>query len=150
MTATSRFLAIALNAFLMGSSGFATAQQQSALSCSVTVDYVLTAQDGTVIDTESYQNMFVLQPGADFEDDFSTPTRFKLFTASMQQGPNRAVVTISYFNDVSTFNTVEFNTQLSLLNGQATESLAGAQAFSTSTAPLSGHYTTTYALTCRR
>jgi len=150
MVATSRFLAIALNTLLMGSAGLAAAQAQSALSCSVTVDYVLTAQDGTVIDTESYQNMFVLQPGADFEDDFSTPTRFKLFTASMQQGPNRAVVTISYFNDVSTFNSVDFDSQMSLLNGQATESLSGAQTFSTSTAPLSGHYTTTYALTCQR
>src|SRR6476620_2072360 len=103
MTASTRFLAIAVNTLLMGSAGLPAAQQHSALSCSVTVDYVLTAQDGTVIDTESYQNTFVLQPGADFEDDFSTPTRFKLFTASMQQGPNRAVVTISYFNDVSTF-----------------------------------------------
>ena len=150
MTTSARLFGIALMLSFTSASGVAAAAAPRALTCSVTIDYVLTAQDGTPIDTESYQNAFIVAPGAAFEDDFSTPTRTKLFTASMQQGQNRAVVTITYFNDVSTFNSVEFNTQMAIINGQTAETASGSQTFSTSTDPLSGHYTTSYELTCRR
>ena len=52
------------------------------------------------------------------------------------------VVTISYVNDVSTFNSIDFDTQTTLVGGQTSESVTGAQTFSTSMDPLSGHYRT--------
>ena len=145
MTISARAIAIAVTLLPLSVPSLA-----GALTCSVTVEYVLTSQDGQVIDTETYESAFAIRPGMDFEDDFSTPTRFKLFTASMQQGQDKAVVKITYFNDVSTFNSVEFNTQMVLVNGQSTESTSGAQTFSTSSEPLSGHYSTSYQLSCRR
>jgi hypothetical protein len=150
MNTTSRLFAIVSLLSFTSAPCMAADAAPRALTCAVTVDYVLTAQDGEVIDTETYHNAFIVAPGADFQDDFSTPTRTKLFTASMQQGENRAVVTITYFNDVSTFNSVEFNAQMAILNGQTAETTSGSQTFSTSTAPLSGHYTTSYELSCRR
>jgi hypothetical protein len=150
MTTSTKLFAVALILSSMSTQSLAAVPARGVLTCAVTVDYVLTAQDGTPIDTETYEHAFIIQPGVSFEDDFSTPTRVKLFTASVQQGQNRAVVTITYFNDVSTFNSVEFNTQMAIVNGQTGESTSGSQTFSTSSAPLSGHYTTSYDLTCRR
>jgi hypothetical protein len=148
MRRTNQILAITLALAL--TAGSAAASAQAALSCSVAVDYVQTAQDGTIVATESYQRDFLAEPGVEFVDDFSTPTRLKVFTASTLARPGRTIVTITYFNDVGTFNSVEFGSQLALLNSQIAESVAGAQTFSTSLSPLSGHYTTDYTLVCRR
>jgi hypothetical protein len=147
MIASTRFLRAGAACAALAASGLASA---ATLSCSVRVDYVMSAQDGTVIATEIYQKDFLAQPGVPFEDDFSTPTRLKLFTATTTQSAGRMVVAISYFNDVSTFNSIDFDTQLTLVSRERSEAVSGSHTFSTSLDPLSGHYTARYTLTCMR
>jgi hypothetical protein len=108
------------------------------------------AQDGTLLDGEAYQNEFLVQPGVPFEHDFSTPTRFKFFEASVQQSRAKATMTIEYINDVSTFNTIDFSNQMTLVSAQAKETMSGSYTFSTSLEPASGHYKVSYTLTCHR
>lgn len=121
-----------------------------ALTCSVAVEYRMTAQDGTPIDSELYENVFFVDVGVPFEDDFSTPTRFKIFTASVAQVRNGTVVTMTYFNDLTTFDSIDFRSQATLLAAQATETASGDYTFSTSRDPASGHYAVNYTLSCRR
>jgi hypothetical protein len=119
------------------------------LSCSVVIDHTLT-QSGTVLATESYQKTFIAQTGVNFVDDFSTNTRTKEFTATTLRQSGKTIVGIGYFNDVGTFNTIQFDTTLTILNDQPTETVSGGQSFFTSLSPLNGEHRTNYTLTCRR
>jgi hypothetical protein len=134
---------------VLAAASLASASVQ-ALTCTAAVDYVRTEQDGTVVDTESYDKEFLVEPGVPFEDDFSTPTRFKLFTASAEQVRNKTIVTMTYFSDVGTFESVDFASRLTLVGARNTETTSGDFTFSTSLEPASGHYSVDYALTCRR
>ena len=119
---------------------------QLKVSCSVVVDYVLNGNA-----TESYQKIFVIEPGLSFDDDFSTFTRQKTFSASTVLDAGNTVVGISYFNDVGVFDAIDFSTKLTLHKKGVAESTSGSHTFTTTAGgtPQREH-TTNYTLTCKQ
>ena len=113
-------------------------------SCRVAVDYSL---DATTV--ESYRKDFVVEPGVDFVDDFSTQTRFKEFSASATSDGDETVVSINYFSDVDTFDTISLDAHVTIRGNRKTDSTSGRHTFSTSLG-IAGNHETTYSLACRR
>lgn len=111
-------------------------------SCSVDISYVSTSGI-----TETYRRDFVVSVGETFDDDFSTPTRQHVFSATATQQGSGVVIGIDYFSDVSVFDAVDLATALAMKGNQAKEDLAGRHRFFSS---LSGNYTITYSLSCRK
>lgn len=97
-----------------------------------------------VAGNEVYHKEFVLQEGETLFDDFSTRTRFKFFTASMQKNNGETTVAINWFADITVFNSVDFDTSVSLSDGQKSGKSTGRHTLYTS----NGQTTTTYSLTC--
>lgn len=124
----------------------ANAARQGNVSCSVVVDYLL---NGAAV--ESYQKTFVVKPGVSFDDDFSTITRQKTFTASTVLDAGKTVVGISYFNDVGTQDAIDFNTKLVLHDKGTLESTSGSYTFTTTAGniPQRGH-AINYSLICKQ
>lgn len=129
----------------------ANASEPASVSCSVTVDYL---KNGVL--AESYQKAFIVTPGTAFSDDFSTPARQKLFTASTLLDAGKTVVGINYFNDVGVFDAEEFSTKLTLHKAGVLESTSGSHTFTTSTFPSTGGtaisvgHQIDYSLTCKQ
>ncbi len=121
-----------------------SASELRAVSCSVSVDYSLNR-----VVRSTYQKDFVIAPGAAFSDDFSTATRFRYFDASTQLVDGDTVVSVSYFNDVGVFDSVDFGTTLTLRNGREIETINGGNSFFTSR-PSSAEHRTNYTLSCGR
>lgn len=119
---------------------------QLKVSCSVVVDYVLNGNAA-----ESYQKVFVIEPGLSFDDDFSTFTRQKTFFASTVLDAGNTVVGISYFNDVGVFDAIDFSTKLMLHKKGVAESTSGSHTFSTTAGGTpQREYTINYTLTCKQ
>ena len=114
----------------------------SAASYTCTVDLLYSAVNGQ---SESYQKTFQLAAGETFVDDFSTPLREHVFTASASQQGGEVVFQIDYFSDVSTFDAVELDTSLTMRGNQKAESQSGRNRFFTSSP---GGYTLSYTLDC--
>ena len=101
-------------------------------------------QSGT---PETYQKNSTAAVGSTFVDDFSTPTRQHIFTASATRPGNEVVIEIDYFSDVSALNWVNLTTALEMLPDQIIESSSGRPQFGSSNC---GSYTMTYTLDCRK
>ena len=101
-------------------------------------------QTGDVVSREVYQKAFVIQEGETFFDDFSMCMRFKFFTASLQKEDGDKTVAINWFADVTVFNSVDFDTSVTLTGGQKSGKTAGRNSVYTS----SGSTTTQYSLAC--
>ena len=114
----------------------------ASVTCTVDILFEFKAQDGTVLRSELYQQNFVLTEGVTFVDDFSTPTRAKVFTATLTTVRGEALVAINWFSDVSVFDAAELNTTLSLEKGQRRGKALGDHTFSSTP----GHATTHYSL----
>jgi hypothetical protein len=123
---------------------YANAAETVRVSCSVAVDYQVNG-----VSSESYRKDFVVQPGVGFADDFSTNLQQKFFNASVAREAGNLAVAIDYFSDVNTFDSVNFNTRLTL-HGRGIESTSGSSTFSSSQGAQPGNHTTNYALTCHR
>jgi hypothetical protein len=121
----------------------ASKRKPVSLTCTVDILHEFRAQDGTLLSTETYQQTFVVAQGADFTDDYSTPTRFKEFSATLTQVGADSMVSINWFADVSTFNSVDLDTVVVIPVNQKQGTAAGRHRFSSSP----GHDTTTYTLT---
>lgn len=122
------------------------AKRPEVVSCTVDIVHTTRAQDGTVLGTEFYSKDFVLSQGTDLSDDYSTPTRFKFFNATLQEAGGAATVAIDWFADVSVFNSADFSTALTLIKGQKQGDISASHTFSSTP----GHSTTTYTLTASR
>lgn len=112
-------------------------------SCSVSVDYLL---NGILV--EPYSRDFVVEEGTPFQDDFSTPTREKGFSATAGKTGGKASVVMNYFNDVGVFTSIMVDTSVPLMKGTPMTS-AGRHTFSTSQG-VAGNHLTVYSLTCQR
>lgn len=139
---------VSMKSFLMaGLAAAALAQpaQAAVLSatCTVTVNYSL---NNNLV--EGYSREFTVAEGATYTHDFSTPTRQKIFSATLQRDGARSVLAIDYFNDVGTFNAISVDTSVKLLRPGAAEATAGRQGFYTSTGVV-GNHITDYTLSCR-
>ncbi len=119
---------------LVGSNTSADAAPARPISCQVTIDY--TAPNVA----SQYLRTFVLENGATYSDDRSTPLREEQLTASR----NRNVITISYFKDVSTFDNIALNTKVVV--GATQGQQAASNVFSDS----AGNHGTTYSMTCTK
>jgi hypothetical protein len=114
------------------------------IACVMEVVVVSKNQSGTVIGTESYLKEFVLTEDGRFDDDFSTRTRFKFFSASLEKVDGESTITVNWSADVTVFNAVDFNTSVTLEGGQKRGSAAGDHTFYNS----SGSTKTTFSLKC--
>ena len=112
-------------------------------SCSVSVDYLL---NGVLV--EPYAREFVVEEGTPYQDDFSTPTREKGFSATVGKSAGKPTVVMNYFNDVGVFTSIMVDTSVVVLKAQPTSS-TGRHTFSTSQG-VSGNHLTTYSLSCQR
>ena len=112
-------------------------------SCSVSVDYLL---NGTLV--ESYARDFTVEEGTPFQDDFSTPTREKGFSATVGRSAGKPTVVMNYFNDVGVFTSIMVDTSVAILKAAPTAS-TGRHTFSTSQG-VAGNHLTTYTLHCQR
>ena len=121
-------------------------RKPASLTCTVDILHEFRAQDGTLLSTESYQQTFVVAQGTDFVDDYSTPTRFKEFSATLTQVGNDTMVSVNWFADVSTFNSVDLDTAVIIPQNQKNGTAAGRHRFSSTP----GHDSTTYTLTAVR
>ena len=102
-------------------------------------------QTGQPIGSEVYHKEFVLQEGVTlFEDDFSTRTRFKFFTATLHRNNGENTVTINWYADVTVFNSVDFNTSVTLADGNKRGKVTGDDTVYTS----NGSTTTNFSLSC--
>jgi len=120
-----------------------------AATCSVAVDYL---HNGNLV--EQYRKDFVVEQGVQFVDDFSTPARFKRFTANVVRTAGDSTVSVDYFSDVGVFHAIGFATQLTIRGGGNVETAIGRQDFSASSGvvpgSVGGNHTTNYSLSCRR
>ena len=121
---------------------YGAGRRAASAACTISIENVFRAQDGTILRTETYQKDFIVEEGTNFVDDYSTPTRQKRFTAALQRNGRDAVVSINWFADVSTFDAVDVSTGLFLDGGKPGQTSA-RQTFSSTP----GHNTTTYTLT---
>lgn len=122
---------------------------ETSVACSVAVDYVLNGNP-----VQLYRKDFVVTESAAFFDDFSTPARFRTFSASVTRQNGDAVVAIDYFNDVGVFVSIGFDTALTLRGGGNLGSTSGSHAtyVSTGVSPgaVGGSHVTNHLLSCRR
>lgn len=116
------------------------------MNCSIDVLYEFRAQNGTLLNTEVYTHTFTVQEGVAYVDDFSTPTRFKVFTANLEKVGNEMIVRVNWFSDVGVFDSIDFTTSMKLVNGQKT-AVVSADLTHSSTP---GHAMTSYTLTGSR
>jgi hypothetical protein len=112
-------------------------------TCSVNINYSL---NGTLV--EAYTRQFTVAEGATYNDDFSTPTRMKTFSATLQRDGARSVLSIDYFNDVGTFNAISVDTLVKMLRPGTIESTSGRQGYYASSGVVGTHITD-YSLSCR-
>ncbi|EHR73664.1 hypothetical protein BurJ1DRAFT_4879 [Burkholderiales bacterium JOSHI_001] len=124
----------------------ANAASNNGLNCNIDVTYRHT-NAGTVFSTQTYSRAFAVADGAPFSEDFSTPTRFKSFSASAATLRGATVVTADFVDDVGVFSTVSFTTQVTVLSDVATNS--GSLGYATSLG-VAGSHDTFYALSCAR
>lgn len=151
MQHTKKFLAslvfvFGLVAAISALTGAASPAKPIVVSCVVELVYEFRAQNGSLLGTETYLKEFTVSQDSGFVDDYSTPTRFKEFSANVSQVGREVIVDISWFSDVSTFDSVDLNNSLVLDQGQRRGRITGSQRFSTT----AGHRTVTYNLVAVR
>ena len=121
------------------------AAEPHSMSCVVSIDYLL---NGVV--RAPYHKEFVVNPGEVFEDDFSTVTRFRFFTASTRlDDAGKTIVNVSYYNDVGVLEAVDFSTELTIHNENNGETDSWSHTYWSSTG-IAGNHTTEYSITCKR
>ena len=138
-----RLMLVALAAVQLTGPSAVHAAQVRAVSCTVAIDYLFND-----VLRAPYQKTFVVDPGAVFEDDFSTFTRFRIFDAwTHLDETGNTVVEISYFNDVGVFDSIDLRTRLTL--HEDAETISGSHSYFTSQG-VAGERTTNHTLTCSR
>jgi hypothetical protein len=122
------------------------AQADGGASVSCLVDVVVESrnQSGVLVGTELYHKEFVMQESESFFDDFSTRIRFKFFSASLSKLNGDKTIAINWFADVSVFNSVDFNTTVTLADGQKSGKSAADNTVYTS----NGSTTTRFSMVC--
>ena len=132
---TTLAIAVAAIAGIFIASGQnAVAERDNGVSCVMDI----------TVGSEVYHREFVLHEGETYFDDFSTRIRFKYFTASLEKIDGESKVSVNWFADVSVFNSVDFNTSVTLANGQKSGKVAGDHTLYTS----NSRTTTNFSLAC--
>lgn len=122
---------------------FAHAASAKPVTCSVKIDYKVNGALRYV-----YSKDFVVSPNAPFEDDFSTFTRERFFSATAREvSDGRTTVDVGYYNDVGVFEYVDLGTNVTVRN-EREETTTGSSSYFTSLGT-AGEHTTDYTLTCR-
>lgn len=100
---------------------------------------------------ETYQKNFTvdLGPKVTFFDDFSTATRQKEFSASLERIDTKPYVRINYFSDVGVFTAIDVDASLLIRGGTAIQSTSGFQQFIDTRLTPQKHITD-YTLSCNR
>lgn len=122
----------------------AAAGDDNGVTCVLDIVVSNISQSGVIVSQEVYQRQFFLPEGGFYFDDFSTRTRFKFFSASLTKNDGESTVSINWFADVTVFNSVDFNTAVTLADGQKQGVSVGDNTVYTS----SGGTRTSFSLTC--
>ncbi len=122
----------------------AAAGDDNGVACVLDIVVSNISQTGVIVSQEVYQRQFLLQEGGFYFDDFSTRTRFKFFSASLTKLDGDSTVSINWFADVTVFNSVDFNTSVTLSDGQKRGESAGDNTVYTS----NGGTRTNFSLSC--
>jgi hypothetical protein len=144
MSKKIKLLAVSIMAASLAASFVAhAASADGSVACNVAVNTNGAIKGGT------YNKAFVVKPGADFIEDFGPSAPFDSFTASIAKVGGNFVMSVGYFRDVSTFDSVGFKANLTIPNGGDIAKTSGSNEFDTS---LNGFrsYVTDYSLSCRR
>ena len=129
---------------LLGEVNAARADGGGGVVCVVDVVVESRTQTGLLVSKEVYQKEFILDEGEAIFDDFSTRTRFKFLTASLQKENGDKTIAVNWFADVTVFNSVDFNTSVVLGDGQKRGKVVGDNTVYTS----NGSTKTTFSLVC--
>ena len=121
----------------------ASASKADVMACSVSVVYSLNN-----VDRMTYVKDFEVDPETPFSDDASTFFRIKWFDASMTRLSGDAVVSISFFGEVSTFNQVDIATSLKVKDESHGETTESNTSFYSGIGVIGSH-NTRYSLTCK-
>lgn len=136
--------AAAVAALLCATLAPAAHAQALSVTCDVNIQYLLNNAP-----METYARTFQVSEGVPYSEDFSTATRFKFFDASFAREVNQGRVSISYFNDVGVFSTVQLNTSLVMRKRTGVETTSGDHTYSTSQGA-AGNHETRWTLSCRK
>lgn len=137
-------VAIAAVVFTLIPTQQATAKKATGVRC--TIDMVVETLSGSsVVGTETYSRSFTLNDGETYSDDFSTPTRFKFFDASMTRLNGSSTISVDWFADVSVFNSIDFNSSVVLSKNQKIGKTVGSHTFYSS----NNATRTSFALVCQ-
>lgn len=112
------------------------------VTCTMNIVNTIHNATGAVVSTETYQRDFVVSEGVPYSEDYSTRTRFKFFDATLTRNNGETIVAISWFADVSVFNSVDLATAIKLSKGQKTGESSAEHTYGFS----GGFNTTTYTL----
>lgn len=122
----------------------AQAREPQSAACSVSINYLL----GSSV-RSAYQKDFVVEPGVVFEDDFSTPIRFRYLDAwsTVAADGKTTTVSIAYYNDIGVFEFIDLRTEVTL-NDKDAQTSTGSSSY-WSELGVAGEHITKYTLTCR-
>lgn len=137
-------LSAAVGGLILAQGDEVQAFREAGVACTMDVVVESLSQTGTVVSREVYTKDFVLLEGGRIDEDFSTRTRFKFFSASLQKANGELTIDANWFADVTVFNSVDLTTSVVLMDGQKTGKSVGSTTVYTS----NGATTTTFSLTC--
>lgn len=122
----------------------ANAKTPDTIACNVVIDYSINR-----VLRVPFSQSFTVAPGADFDYDFSSATRFRYFQAraDVDATTGDTSVMINYYNDVGVFTFVEAGTVVRVRNNNDVFTSAGKSTFFTSQGT-AGEHTTEYELSC--
>ena len=104
----------------------AAEDQPRDVNCTVNVSHKV--NNGT---PQVYNKDFSLPAGTTFFDDFGTSFRFKEFSASSRlDADGKTVVDVNYYNDVTVFESVDFNGSLTMYDDNGTQGNGNQSFFS--------------------
>lgn len=119
------------------------------MTCSVNVQYTL----NNVVKYQ-YARDFNVSAQTPYIEDLSTATRLGAFWSSLVYEQGIPVITVFFDRDVSTFNYVNFDTTMKMLNPSAGQKQVGGNTFiatvPSATGGSSQKHSTEYELTCRK
>ena len=115
------------------------------LACTVNIDYSVNGASQS-----TYAKSFEVTRFKSFTDDLSTAIREETFRASAALVDNHLVVSIDYFKDVGTFDSIALQTSLQTRGDNIVVSTGGTNTFSSSLTSPPGNHRTTHSLVCVR
>lgn len=135
-------IALIAGAMLLTPADASRGSKPASVTCTVNILFEFRAQNGALLFDEIYTKSFVLKEGAFFEDDYSTATRFKSFSATLERVGKDLVVKANWFDDVGVFDSIDLSADVTLSSNEKSEKCNGSLTHSSTP----GHAGTTFVI----